>query len=66
MLRKIQSVCFIIGFGIVAYLEFTKSHYFMGSLASFCVFVECLFLVLSRFAKGETSIKINIGRGETK
>lgn len=66
MLRKIQSICFIIGFGILSYLEFTKGHYFMGSLAAFCVFIECLGLILSRFVKGEATVKVAIGREENK
>ncbi|MEC3420520.1 hypothetical protein P4159_05620 [Bacillus thuringiensis] len=64
MLRKIQAACMIVGFGIISFLQFTKGHYFVGSLVAFCVFTECL--VMSGIGNGETTIKVSIGRGENK
>ncbi len=64
MMRKIQSAFMVVGFGIVSYLEFTKGSYFMGSLAAFIVLLECV--SLSGIIKGDTTIKVNISRGENK
>lgn len=66
MMRKIQSAFMIVGFGIVSYLEFTKGSYFMGSLAAFIVLLECVSLSGIIKGNGETTIKINISRGENK
>ncbi|MDF9638830.1 hypothetical protein [Bacillus cereus] len=66
MLRKIQAVLMILGFGIVSYLEFTKGFYLMGSLAAIIVLLECV--SLTGVLDGETTINLSVKRdkGENK